>query len=27
MRGVKADNKPHPYTIVDKLGIQVFPNE
>lgn len=27
MRGVQVDNKPHPYTIVDKLGIEVFPTE
>ena len=27
MRGVAIDNKPHPYSIVDKTGIEVFPNE
>ncbi len=27
MRGVQVDNKPHPYTIVDKVGIEVYPTE
>lgn len=27
MRGVQVDNKPHPYSIVNKLGIEVFPTE
>ncbi len=27
MRGVQVDNKPHPYSIVDKVGIEVFPTE
>ena len=27
MRGVQVDNKPHPYNIVDKVGIEVYPTE
>ena len=27
MRGVQVDNKPHPYSIVDKTGIEVFHTE
>lgn len=27
MRGVPVDNKPHPYSIVSDLGIEVFPTE
>ena len=27
MRGVNVDNKPHPYSIVDTKGIEVFPDE
>jgi len=27
MRGVQVDNKPHPYNIVDKIGIEVYPTE
>ena len=27
MRGVSVDNKPHPYSIVDKHGIEVFATE
>lgn len=27
MRGVQVDNKPHPYNIIDKVGIEVYPTE
>jgi len=27
MRGMQIDNKPHPYSIVDKKGIEVFAND
>ena len=27
MRGLKVDNKPRPYNIIDKVGIEVYPSE
>ncbi len=27
MRGIKVDNKPRPYNIIDKVGIEVYPSE
>jgi len=27
MRGIQVDNKPRPYNIIDKVGIEVYPTE
>jgi len=27
MRGIQVDNKPRPYNIIDKIGIEVYPTE